>query len=187
MNKIVLIRHGATKGNIKKRYIGKTDESLLEQSKKEIKKELYPRVGTVFSSPMLRCLQTATLIYPEHEAIVIEDIKECDFGDFENKNYLELSGNEDYQKWIDSGATLPFPNGEDVKDFKRRCIKAFLHITSESIMEDDIALVCHGGVIMAIMEAFAFDKKDYYSYSVDNLSGYTVTFKDGIITQYEKI
>ena len=48
-------------------------------------------------------------------------LKECDFGDFENKNYKELSGNPDYQAWIDSGGALPFPGGEDPEGFRNRC------------------------------------------------------------------
>ena len=34
------------------------------------------------------------------------------FGSFEGKTYFDLNGNEDYQRWIDSGGTLPFPGGE---------------------------------------------------------------------------
>ena len=53
-------------------------------------------------------------------------LKECDFGDFENKNYKELSGNPDYQAWIDSGGTLPFPGGEDSEAFRIRCREGFV-------------------------------------------------------------
>lgn len=49
---------------------------------------------------------------------IIEELSECDFGEFENKNYKELSGNQDYQRWIDSNGTLPFPGGESREAFK---------------------------------------------------------------------
>ena len=35
--KIVLIRHGATKGNLEKRYIGRTDEDLCGEGIKKLK------------------------------------------------------------------------------------------------------------------------------------------------------
>ena len=38
--KIVLIRHGATKGNLEKRYIGRTDEDLCGEGIKKLKEEL---------------------------------------------------------------------------------------------------------------------------------------------------
>lgn len=42
--KIIFIRHGKTKGNLEKRYIGKTDESLCEIGIKELKKIYIPNV-----------------------------------------------------------------------------------------------------------------------------------------------
>ena len=126
--KIVLIRHGATAGNIKKRYIGITDEDLcasgIESIHNNIKAGYYQEVQAVYVSPMKRCRQTAKLIYPEYKQHIVPDFRECDFGIFENKNYKELSGNGDYQAWIDSNGTLPFPNGESMDAFKSRCLEA---------------------------------------------------------------
>ena len=62
---IFLIRHGATPGNLEGRYIGRTDESLSETGRDEILQHEYPSVDIVFSSPMRRCRETASLIYPE--------------------------------------------------------------------------------------------------------------------------
>ena len=83
-----------------------------EQLKVFIKKGIYPAVQAVVVSPMRRCIQTARLIYPDKEAVIVEDLRECDFGTFEGKNYRQLSGNTEYQRWIDSNATIPFPGGE---------------------------------------------------------------------------
>ena len=95
--KIVLIRHGATAGNIKKRYIGITDEDLcasgIESIHNNIKAGYYQGVQAVYVSPMKRCRQTAELIYPEYKQHIVPDFRECDFGIFEGKNYKELSGN----------------------------------------------------------------------------------------------
>lgn len=68
--------------------------------------------GTGFFSPK-KCLQ------------IIEELAECDFGEFENKNYKELDGNANYQAWIDSNGTLPFPGGESREEFKRRNLSGF--------------------------------------------------------------
>ena len=88
--KWILIRHGKTQGNIEQRYIGcRTDESLCSQGVESLKEKEYPAVQRVFVSPMKRCRETAELIYPGVPAEMIDDFRECDFGEFENKNYAE--------------------------------------------------------------------------------------------------
>ena len=52
-------------------------------------------------------------------------LAECDFGEFENKNYKELSDNPHYQEWIDSNGTLPFPGGESKEECADRNLKGF--------------------------------------------------------------
>ena len=97
--KIVLIRHGATAGNIKKRYIGITDEDLcasgIESIHNNIKAGYYQEVQAVYVSPMKRCRQTAKLIYPEYKQHIVPDFRECDFGIFEGKNFLAMSSTRD--------------------------------------------------------------------------------------------
>ena len=125
------IRHGKTSGNEEKRYIGRTDEALsatgITEIEERMHKGLYPKADIVIHSGMKRTRETAELIYGAHREFVTEErLRECDFGTFEGKNYIELSGNSDYQKWIDSNGTLPFPNGEDREQFIHRCVDGFL-------------------------------------------------------------
>ena len=120
-----LIRHGQTEGNKSGKYIGVTDEPLCVEGIEFLKTLQYPEIDAVFVSPKKRCLQTAQILFPEHEAHVIPELAECDFGEFENKNYKELSGNQHYQQWIDSNGMLPFPGGESRGAFKKRCFDGF--------------------------------------------------------------
>ena len=111
--RVVLIRHSKTAGNLKGRYIGTTDEPLCEEGIRLLEGKNYPAAELVYVSPMKRCRETASLIYPTLTQREEPLLRECDFGDFENKNYLELNGNPDYQAWVDSGGTLPFPTSVD--------------------------------------------------------------------------
>lgn len=181
--KWVLIRHGQTQGNIEHRYIGcRTDEPLCAEGIEKLKQREYPKVQRVFASPMLRCRETAAILYPDIKPEMIEDFRECDFGAFENKSYLELSGRADYQTWIDSLGELPFPGGESRAQFAKRCVDAFEELTNWGIKED-CALVVHGGTIMAIMERFARPVRSYYDFQVKNGEGFVI-FEDG---SYEKL
>ena len=125
MLKMYMIRHGKTYGNTLGRYIGTTDEPLLPEEAADLQKYSLGSVDRVYASPRKRCLETAEILFPGQEITVVDEFAECDFGEFENKNYQELSGNPNYQKWVDSGGQLPFPGGESREGFRWRCLNGF--------------------------------------------------------------
>lgn len=177
MLKLLLIRHGETEGNKRKRYIGKkTDKPLCQEAGEMLEKLKYPMVQAVYASPMIRCTQTAGILFPEKKLNIIDELAECDFGEFENKNYLELDGNENYQAWIDSGGLLPFPGGESREEFKRRNVIGFQKAVNSCIRKEikSAALVVHGGTIMNIMEEYADEKRPFYDWHVQNGRGFEV-------------
>ncbi len=63
--------------------------------------------------------------FREKQLNIIDELAECDFGEFENKNYQELDGNANYQSWIDSGGLLPFPGGESGEEFNKTNVTGF--------------------------------------------------------------
>lgn len=172
---VALIRHGKTAGNVRHAYIGTTDEWLFE-GENAAGFSGFPPVEKVFSSPLQRCVQTAALIYPAQSVDICEELRECDFGDFEGKNYAELKENCDYKAWMESGGQLAFPHGENGADFRKRCVRGFLEIIRASQPAKTIAIVCHGGTIMAILERFS--ERDFYSWQVENLGGFVFEFDE---------
>ena len=190
MAELILIRHGKTAGNLLGRYIGsRTDEPLCDEGREGLARKQLPEVERLYVSPMRRCVETAELLWPEFDQKKIQtvtDLRECDFGEFENKNYKELSGNVDYQAWIDSNGTLPFPGGESNEAFRKRCCQAFQRITEGLQKQEEktgqtlrAAVVVHGGTIMAILERFGTPKKNYFDYQVKNGCGYRLTPVEG--------
>lgn len=177
MCKVIFIRHGATQGNKEKRYIGRTDEPLTEESIKSLQNKQYPAADIIYTSPMMRCIQTTEILYPNQPYIIVNDFRECDFGKFENKNYIDLSGDVDYQAWIDSNGTLPFPDGEDNALFKQRCINAFNEIMRlES--HNTIVFIIHGGTIMSIFEHYSEPPSTFYDWHIGNGEGIESVFED---------
>ena len=175
--KLILIRHGKTKGNLEKRYVGITEESVLPEEYPRMDRMNYRErlcIEKLFVSPMARCIETAQGIYPQMDYEIVPAFRECDFGEFEYGNYQELSLDLNYQKWIDSHGTLPFPNGEDPESFKKRCQTAFQSCMDQAFREGKmkIGMVVHGGTIMSIADGFAVPHKDYFQWQVDNLEGY---------------
>lgn len=176
MLKIWLVRHGKTEGNKLGRYIGVTDEPLSLEGREFLTKMDYPGAESIYVSPMRRCVETAEILFPKKSLHIIDELTECNFGDFENKNYKELEGNPDYQAWIDSQGTLPFPNGESREQFKHRSLIGFDKAVTGCIRRkvSCAALVIHGGTIMNIMEEYADIQRPFYEWHVKNGGGYEV-------------
>ena len=87
MIRLYLIRHGQTPGNKLQRYIGTTDEPLSTEGKEFLEKLTYPMPEALYVSPLCRCVETAGILFPGKSFHIIEELSECDFGEFENKNY----------------------------------------------------------------------------------------------------
>ena len=192
MDKIItcfLIRHGKTPGNPEKRYIGsRSDESLSEEGVAELEKlsSEYIRLishiedeMTYLSGAMKRCRESMEVLFKSEDYQVIPDLTEIDFGDFEGHNYSELSGNEDYQRWIDSNGTIPFPNGESRDAFIKRTYASISRCIRQ--YSGSLVIVCHGGNIMALLGEIT--GKDYFDFMCDPGDGFEVEIKvteDGI-------
>ncbi len=180
---LLFIRHGKTKGNIEKRYIGSTDDPILAEETDHLTevrnhlqklKDSYLVPDAIYSSPMLRCRQTAEILFPGQRYDIIPDFREMDFGRFEYKNYEELNGDPDYQRWIDSGGTISFPGGESREEFEDRTCSAFADIirNCREYNRKTIALTVHGGTIMSLLHRFGYPKRDYFDWQTENGTGF---------------
>ena len=175
---MVFIRHGETDSNRRKSYLGWTDEPLSVEGREVIaqNRKKYPDADFIFTSPMLRCRQTKEILYNNQPYQMIEKWKEMNFGSFEGKTYLELNGNKDYQRWIDSGGTLPFPDGESREEFILRCraglMDCLTRLTEKKVQEKVVCIV-HGGTIMALFDSYG--KGSYFDYQCRCGQGYECT------------
>ena len=179
---IYLIRHGKTKGNLEKRYIGRTDEELLPESRvllREKKETLHLNVEQVYTSPLCRCRQTADILFPKTPLEIEENLRETDFGDFEYLTYEDLKEKAAYRAWIDSMGMGPVPNGESGLAFRERCAYGFASCLCRAARRGQkrIAFTIHGGTIMAVLARFADEKKDFYDWQISNGSGYKAVWK----------
>ncbi len=195
---ILLIRHGKTRGNLERRYVGRTDEPLLPEEAERLRQTEYSRFcpDVIYTSGLLRCRQTAEVLFGRGERhpgkntgwtepgqraytnateryVICPGLNEMDFGIFEYKSYQELNGRPEYQKWIDSGGLSDIPGGEPGKGFRERCRGAFLDCLADAKERKArrAAFVVHGGTIMAVMEAFGRPRRDFYGWQIKNGEG----------------
>jgi alpha-ribazole phosphatase len=190
MRAIYLIRHGATIGNEEKRYVGSTDEPLSEAGKRQIADRqatlranmiacglTFPK--KIYVSPMLRCRQSASALFPGAQMELVPDFREKNFGEFEYKNYKELAGDSRYQAFIDSGGVLDFPGAEPQAVFLERTGRAFEQCIQDIgggqeafPIGEPLVFVVHGGTIMSILDRYAFPHRNYFDWQLEPLGCY---------------
>ena len=172
--KLHLIRHGVTAGNLQGLYIGSgTDIPLCDEGRAQLaelkERVAYPQVDTVYSSPLLRAVDTA---HPS----TVHDPREAGFGKFETKPVKELVHDEDFKKWITPGSGFVPEGAEPTEQFHARCAESLLKLFEYMIRMDvtEAACVTHGGVIMSMLSQRALPSRRPEQWMADPGCGYTV-------------
>lgn len=191
-----LIRHGATDANYRGQYIGcKTDLPLSPEGLNELrllKEDIeYPEIQRLYSSPMLRCRQTAAVLYPDTKIVTVDELREYDFGSFEGKTAAELESNPDFLPWTSGKLSAP-PGGEDNSEFIKRLCLGLNKIAVDAVNDGitDAAVIMHGGAVMMLLGAAAVPHHRPVEWTADNGRGYSVRitpslyFKSGVVEAY---
>ena len=172
---ILILRHGQTDGNKDGRYLGRTDVPLNEAGEAEaLAGGVLRAVKKVYVSPMRRAVRTAELCFPNALQVPVPDFREMDFGIFEGLNYEEMTGNAEYQKWVDGMCRGKCPGGESMPEFVDRVFAAFDGVVREAMAagEKQVFIAAHGGTVMALLSHCGRPEKDYYDWYVKNCRGY---------------
>ena len=174
------IRHGETAGNTQLHFNGcRTDEPLTESGKAKLCRiNDVPDGALLFTSPMIRARETASIMLPQLEQRVIENLKEMDFGRFEGKNHAMLDGDPEYQAWLDSGGSMRIPGGETLEEVGARVAGAVMQAYKEASARGagTMYIVAHGGTIMAAMGVLTGEK--YYEFNSPNGAGYVTELEE---------
>ncbi|MBR0348137.1 MAG: histidine phosphatase family protein [Clostridia bacterium] len=189
---IQLIRNGLTAGNVGGRYIGHTDEELstegIEQIRQMKEDYKYPDVEAVFSSPLKRCTQTAKLIYPNCDPIIIDGFIEYNFGEFEGKSAEELESHPVFPDWLAGKKGVSPPFGESNEDFSQRIAQTMVKVI-DGVIQSGItktAIVTHGGVIMALLAMFGLPEASMHEWLTPGGCGYTIRVTPSLWSQGRK-
>ena len=162
--RISVIRHGLTDANEMGIYIGKTDMPLSSKGAADLASKMdefdYPSVHRVYTSPLLRCRETADILFPETEIVPVDEFRELDLGEFEGKTVEELLKRDDYKAWLKGGKDCRPPKGESLEEMTARTYVG-LHNIIIDMMESGLthcALVTHGGIISNMLAGFGIPK-----------------------------
>lgn len=172
---IYLLRHGATAYNAEHRYQGSGDLPLSPAGRAALRRaELSPE--TVYTSPLSRAAETASILFPEALQIPVPDLREMDFGAFEGRSSLEMEHDGGYRAWVEGGCTGRCPGGESREAFSSRVCGAFSSLVDEALSSgaSELVIVAHGGTQMAALERFALPRRPYFDWQAPCGGGFVL-------------
>lgn len=136
--KIIYFVHGTTYDNAEGKCSGwkqvELNELGKEQSKQLGKTTKDLKFDAIFTSDLIRAIDSANLSWPEKEKIQDKRLRECNYGEYDGESKKMVV----YEEHINQ----PFPNGESLKDVENRIANFIEYIKSE-YSGKTIAIVAH--------------------------------------------
>ncbi len=172
---LVIMRHGTTTANERRAYAGSSDVPLTEQGEREaVEAGVCDQVSIVYVSPLSRAKRTAELCFPRAEQIVVDDLREMDFGVFEGRSADDMEDDEEYRAWIEGMCEGRCPGGERRSELTERVARAVDYVVRDAMRRglSHAVIVGHGGTVMAAMDAFTNSDRGYFEWHVGNCAGY---------------
>ena len=107
-------------------------------------------ISAVGTSPLLRCRQTAALVFPGREIALLPGLNEVDCGQWEGLSFAEIRARypELYAR-RGRDASIPPPGGESLAEASVRTVSAIREFLART--EGDVAVVAHSGVNRSIL------------------------------------
>jgi broad specificity phosphatase PhoE len=189
VKELYFLRHGDT--GLHDRYIGATDVPLTEEGREQVRKTgriLQSRgVAQILCSPLLRCRQTLELLDIPAPFQFLELLQEIDFGRWEGKTFTEIVhlDKELVDSWVADPDSFSFPGGESVQAFRKRVASFKIHL--ETMVEDHILVIAHGGVIRSLLCLFlGLDPGKYLVFDVRSgcFSSVRLFSEGGVLTGF---
>lgn len=169
---IYIVRHGQTLWNQGKRLQGSTDIELNDNGRDlAIKTGIAlknTRIDVIYSSPLKRAYETASLIRGDRDIDIITDerIRELSFGHFEGQNFSELIKDEGLTfRYFFKHPHLykPADDGESLEHLIERA-GSFMHEVIEPLEKncERVMIVAHGALNKAIMSYIKKHSTEYF-------------------------
>ena len=146
--KLHLIRHGLTQGNLDGRYIGSgTDLPLCAEGRAQLE-----------------------------ELTILQDLREMNFGKFENRPITELVKDPEFAQWMDPTSRTNPDGAEDRKAFYDRTNVMLMKLFEYQprTHTEEAACITHGGVIMNMMANHVLPQHKPEEWMTDPGCGYSL-------------
>ena len=158
--RIYLVRHGETEWNRVRRFQGRSNLPLNKEGKKQVKALALALknkpLTAIYTSPLIRALETARLIKVFHPSIPIFEEKgliEMDLGDFDGIKAQDWAEQyPDFRKaWNENPASVKMPGGESLKEVQVRAKHTLERITRIYPPDTTLLINSHNFVNLTIL------------------------------------
>ncbi len=157
MTRLLLLRHGRTTAPPGSLVGSRVDPDLSAEGRDEARRAGAQlgahRFAAVYCSPLRRARETAELALPGIAPQIDDRLEELDWGELTGLTFAQVEERhpDTAAAWLRDGWPLP-PGGEHPLHLWRRTAAAVLDICDEH-QDGDVLVVCHGGVIRAVLGA----------------------------------
>lgn len=141
---IIYFVHGTTYDNSESKCSGWKQVDLNELGKEQainLGKNTNYDFDVLFTSDLIRAMNSAKLAWPEFDSIQDDRLRECNYGDYDGGDKKLVV----YEEHIDN----PFPNGESLRDVEKR-IKDFIEFLKANYDNKRVGIVAHRAPQLAL-------------------------------------
>lgn len=142
---IIYFVHGTTYDNINKKCSGWKQVELNDLGKNQAINlgKIYQdtKFDVIFTSDLIRAIDSASLAFPNVKQIQDKRLRECNYGDLDGKDKSLVI----YEDHISD----PFPNGESLKDVEKR-VQEFINELKKDYQGKKIGIIAHRAPQLAL-------------------------------------
>jgi len=162
MTKILLTRHGHVEGIKPERFRGREPLDLTARGRAQAAAVAQRIAGGwrpshIYTSPMGRCIETATAIAKACgiAAKTCNDLNDIDYGAWQFKSFTDAKAQNPalFAAWFATPHLVRFPNGESLQDLVARVANAVRMVLARH-PDETLVLVGHDSVNRALLLEF---------------------------------
>ncbi|HEX4040131.1 MAG TPA: histidine phosphatase family protein [Xanthobacteraceae bacterium] len=162
MTKILLTRHGHVEGITPERFRGREPLKLTARGRAEAAALAQRIAGTwrprcIYSSPLGRCVETATAIAKACGITVqsCDDLNDIDYGAWQFKTFADAEAQDPllFAAWFATPHLVRLPNGETLQDLAARVADTVRMVLARH-PDETVVLVGHDSVNRALLLGF---------------------------------
>lgn len=167
--RVYLVRHGATELTAEDRFAGAIDVRLSDEGREQArllgKRLEKDPINIAFASPMVRTMDTASLIVAPHGigVVPVDGLREIAHGRWERKTRAEVEKEfpEEYSRYETDPYSFAPTEGESGLQVTARALPALLTIVEEHL-DQRILIVSHKATIRLLLSSLlGFDPRKY--------------------------
>jgi broad specificity phosphatase PhoE len=150
---VALIRHGRTRWNAERRFLGATDVPLdvVGRAQAFVLAQALPKFDHVYASPLSRAMDTARALHPDPTPIPA--FQELSQGDLEGLTREDAVARfpEFFSQWSADPVSVRVPGGETLEEVADRSLRALQGLVRQHRGGEVIAVVTHQMVIATLL------------------------------------